>query len=138
MTSLSIIDCCRLLTIDSKTLRQWLTQAQMSLHAHPTDARVKCLTGEQVQTLARLHGRVLHQDADASDASSMPVETQSQISLAALPDADLQTRLVQLETQVTTLQAQLTGLTLQLLRERERATRLAKTGPASRGKASKE
>ncbi len=48
MTSLSFLECCHLLAIDPKTLRQWLAQAKMSLHAHPTDARVKCLTSEQV------------------------------------------------------------------------------------------
>ncbi len=30
MTSLSLAKCCRLLTIDYKTLRQWLAQAQMA------------------------------------------------------------------------------------------------------------
>ncbi len=34
MTSLSFIECCHLLAIDPKTLRQWLAQAQISLHPH--------------------------------------------------------------------------------------------------------
>ena len=59
MTSLSFIECCHLFTIDPKTLRQWLAQAHMPLHAHPTDARLKCLTSEQVHVLANLHDRVL-------------------------------------------------------------------------------
>ena len=59
MTSLSVSECCHLFAIDPKTLRQWLTQAQMSLHTHPMDARIKCLTSEQVHSLASLHGRVL-------------------------------------------------------------------------------
>ena len=49
MNSLSFIECCRLLAIDPKTLRQWLVQAQISLHVHPTDARIKCLTGKPRQ-----------------------------------------------------------------------------------------
>ena len=59
MTSLSLVECCRLLAIDPKTLRQWVAQAQMGLHTDPTNAKIKCLTSEQVQSLARLHGRVL-------------------------------------------------------------------------------
>jgi hypothetical protein len=97
MTSLSFIECCHLLAIDPKTVRQWLAQAQISLHPHPKDARIKCLSTEQIQTLARLHGRVLQQEANASDASSTPSQTQSQMSLSALSDADLQARLTQME-----------------------------------------
>jgi hypothetical protein len=97
MTSLSFIECCHLLAIDPKTLRQWLAQAQISLYPHPKDARIKCLSTEQVQMLARLHGRVLQQEADASDASSTPSEAQCQISLSALADADLRARLAQME-----------------------------------------
>src|SRR6266496_440387 len=100
MTSLSFIECCQLLAVDPKTLRQWLTQAQMSLHAHPSDARIKCLTSEQVFVLANLHDRLL------------------QTSVAAA-DADLRARLTHMEAQMATLQAQITDLTLQLLSERE-------------------
>ncbi len=123
MTSLSIIDCCRLLTIDSKTLRQWLTQAQMSLHAHPTDARVKCLTGEQVQVLAHLHGRAFQllspSGLTPEGASPKPDEAESQVPLSAQASVDLRERLVQMETRLATLQAQVTDLALQLLLERE-------------------
>src|SRR5258708_5569813 len=110
MTSLSFIECCHLLAIDPKTLRQWLAQAQISLHPHPKDARIKCLCPEQVQTLARLHGRVLQPETDASDACSTPSQAQSQRALSALSDTDLRARLVQMEAQVATLQAQLTDL----------------------------
>jgi len=37
MTSLSLAECCRLLAIDPKTLRQWVVQAQMGLHTDPTN-----------------------------------------------------------------------------------------------------
>ena len=44
MTSLAFMECCQRLAVTPKTLRQWLAQAEMSLHAHPTDARITCLT----------------------------------------------------------------------------------------------
>ena len=59
MTTLPLLDCSEMLTIDPKTLRHWLRQAGIPLQPHPTDARVKCLTMEQVQALAALHGRAL-------------------------------------------------------------------------------
>jgi hypothetical protein len=123
MTSLSIIECCHLLAIDPKTLRQWLAQAQMSLHIHPTDARIKCLEVEQVHVLARLHGRVLQASELApTGASPKPDELQCRVPPAVLPDTDLRARLLQVEAQVATLQAQLIDLALQLLQEREQRT----------------
>lgn len=120
MTSLSFIECCHLLDVDPKTLRQWLAQAQMSLHPHSTDARIKCLTGEQIYVLANLHDRVLQPgQLPLASASSQPDETQSQPSPPSSPDADLRARLAQMEAQVAMLQSQLTNLALQLLRERE-------------------
>jgi hypothetical protein len=122
MTSLSFMECCHLFAIDPKTLRQWLAQAQISLHTHPTDARIKCLTSEQVHTLANLHGRVLKPEADAAGASPRPDEAENRMPSASLSDADLRARLAQMETQVATLQAQLTDLALQLLQERQLRT----------------
>jgi hypothetical protein len=122
MTSLSLADCCRLLAIDPKTLRQWLAQAQMALHTDPANAKIKCLEVEQVQTLARLHSRVLQLPAAASAATATTFQAQSQMLPTTLPDTDLRVRLAQMEAQVATLQAQLTDLTLQLLREREQRT----------------
>jgi hypothetical protein len=119
MTSLSLAECCRLLAIDPKTLRQWVVQAQMALHTDPTNAKIKCLQVEQVQSLAHLHGRVLKPEASASAVSLRMSEAQSQGLPTALPDTDLRARLAQLEVQVATLQTQLTDLSLQLLRERE-------------------
>lgn len=59
MTILSLTDCCRLLAIDAKTLRRWLTQAQLTLQPHPTDARLKGVTGDQLRMLAAAHHRSL-------------------------------------------------------------------------------
>jgi hypothetical protein len=116
MTRFSFIESCQRLSIDPKTLRQWLAQAQISLHPHPKDARIKCLTGEQVQVLARMHGRVL---SEAVSASPKPEEAPSGMSPTALSEAALRARLGQLEAQVAALQTQLTDLALQLLRERQ-------------------
>jgi hypothetical protein len=122
MTSLSVSECCHLFAIDPKTLRQWLTQAQMSLHTHPMDARIKCLTSEQAHSLASLHGRVLQLPVEAPHTSPKLDDAQSWVSPSTLSDADLRARLVHMEVQVATLQAQLTHLTLQLLQECEQRT----------------
>src|SRR6266536_2720304 len=122
MSSLSIIECCQLLAIDAKTLRQWLTQAQMSLHVHPTDARLRCLTDEQVHVLARLHSRALQPLVSSAESILKPEEATSQMLAPALADSDLRVRLAQVEAQVATLQAQLTDLALQLLQERQYLT----------------
>jgi hypothetical protein len=125
MTSLSVIEWCHLLAIDPKTLRQWLAQAQISLHTHPRDARIKCLTSEQVHVLASLHSRVLQLPASglaSASASPKPDEAESQIPTTAVPDADLRERLAQMEAKVATLQTQLTHLALQLVQEREQCT----------------
>jgi hypothetical protein len=122
MTSLSFIECCHLLAVDPKTLRQWLAQAQMSLHAHPSDARIKCLEVEQVFVLANLHDRVLQTPVPAASACPTPSQAESQKPLLAAPDAEVRAKLAQMETQIATLQTQLTDLTLQLLREREQRT----------------
>lgn len=86
----------------------------MSLHPHPTDARISCLTREQSHLLAALHGRVLHPSGNPLVGGGVgPGET---------TDADLRTRLAQLEALVAALQTQITDLTFQLLREREQRT----------------
>ena len=56
MTLFPQTDCCSLLGIDPKTLRNWLRDAHMPFATHPSDARLKCLTQAQVQQLAALHG----------------------------------------------------------------------------------
>src|SRR6266849_3375461 len=59
MTLLAQMDGCTMLGIGPKTLRNWLRHAKMQFSTHPTDARLKCLTLEQVQQLATLHARPL-------------------------------------------------------------------------------
>src|SRR5260370_17845277 len=68
MTAISEVECWTMLGIHPKTLRNWLRQAHLHFVAHPTDARLKCLTPEQVQQLAALHARPLPSPAAASPA----------------------------------------------------------------------
>lgn len=128
MTTIPFTDCCTLLGIDPKTLRSWLKQANLLLAAHPTDARLKCLTIEQVQQLATLHGRPLPPlssslaplpEQDPPEREATPKQERTSFSASASEEIELRRSLAALETKVTTLQEQLTQLALQLLRERE-------------------
>ncbi len=129
MTTLPLIDCSEMLAIDAKTLRHWLRQANIPLHPHPTDARVKCLTMEQVRHLAALHGRTLqpHEAPTTSlletsllKAPLVPMGTDLALvqTSAIQPETDLLKQLSKLETQVSTMQQHLAGLALELLQER--------------------
>ena len=66
MTAIPQMECCTMLGIDPKTLRNWLRHAHLHFVAHPTDARLTCLTPEQVQQLATLHARPIAPLATAS------------------------------------------------------------------------
>jgi hypothetical protein len=125
MTTFPLTDCCELLAVDPKTLRQWLKHANMPLHAHPTDRRRKCLTLLQVQHLAGVHGRILQlpETLGASEPST-PSDMDSAIAIvptaSTLPmplpeEAHLTTRLSHLERQVALLHEQLARLTSALL-----------------------
>ena len=119
MTLVPFTDCCAMLGIDAKTLRHWVQQANLSLYPHPSDARIKCVTSEQLEQLAALHHRpvdVLAALAESHPAEPCPPLLPQQPSSQAEPD--LLARLAQLETQVALLQQQLAGLALELLQER--------------------
>jgi len=117
MTTLPLTDCCAMLSIDPKTLRHWLHHAQMPLHAHLTDRRIKCLTTEQLQQLAALHACSL---ALPEGLTPSPLLTSSpRPAPACPPETDLLAKLSQLETQVASMQQHLTHLALELLHERE-------------------
>jgi len=130
MTTIALTDCCTMLGIDPKTLRHWLHQAQMPLHVHPTDARIKCLTSEQVQQLAIVHVRpfALPEALAPSPLVVSPplsvedAPTDTGLALVQRPhcqsETDLLKRLAHLETHVTTMQQQLAQLALELLQER--------------------
>lgn len=124
MTTLPLIDCSEMLAIDAKTLRHWLRQANIPLHPHPTDARVKCLTMEQVRHLAALHGRALkpHEAPTTSLLGAPEMPTGTDLALvqtpAIQPETDLLKKLSHLETHVATMQQHLAELALELLQER--------------------
>ena len=116
MTLVSLTDCCRLLVIDAKTLRRWLSRSGMSAQPHPLDARCKCVTREQVQQLAAVHRRTLadqeglHFQPETS-ALSTPDRSAPVLS-DVLPDfsahiASLSKQLVGLQAHITTLAHQL-------------------------------
>ncbi len=136
MTLVSLTDCCRLLVIDPKTLRRWLSHCGMSAGPHPLDARCKCVTREQVQQLAAVHRRTL------ADQEGLPVHPEpSALSTAGrsapvlsevLPDfsahiASLSKQLVGLQAHVATLEHQLALLVEPLQKEQRWRTSQAET-----------
>jgi hypothetical protein len=100
MTLIAQTECCTMLGIDPKTLRNWLKYADMQFMAHPTDARLKCLTEMQVQHLATLHHRPL---------PSLPC-----VPLPSVSEADLCQALLHLQAQVASLQEQLAHLMVEV------------------------
>ena len=116
MTHLSQLDCCTVLGIDPKTLRQWMRQAQMLFSPHPTDARLKCLTAAQVQQLAAQHARPLPWPAaESSVALLAPAGSASATDVAVLTQ-----QLAHLQRSVITIQEQVTALVLEVARDRQR------------------
>ncbi len=122
MTTIAQTDCCTMLGIDPKTLRNWLRHANMQFVTHPSDARLKCLTQEQVQQLAALHDRPLSSPLTAQpgqESEALPPSPTHSLPNSGVPEADLGQSLVRLQAQVATMQEHLTQLVLELLHERE-------------------
>jgi len=120
----------RLLGIHPKTLHLWLKAAEFPLAAHPTDARLKCVTAEHLLELARRHGRQLPELAQALGSPEEHVRflSPNQAELApqacvwpttSSPEVGLIEHLIGLETRIVTLQEQFAQLALALLEERE-------------------
>jgi hypothetical protein len=132
MTTLPVADGARMLGIHPKTLHHWLTQAHVPVVAHLTDARIKCVTLEQIQQVARLHGRPLQSPATAPPVPSQgqappppeneadPLQTAHSLPIPYAPETDLIQKLSCLETRVATLSEHLAQLALALLQERDR------------------
>ena len=129
MTLVPFTDCCAMLGIDAKTLRNWLRQANLEWAAHPKDARLKCLTREQVEQLATLHTRQLPSPLSPPLARALvapgKLESEAQLLEAPIllptpvsPEADLRKQLACLEKSVTSMQEHLAQLALELLQER--------------------
>ena len=83
MTTLPLADCSRMLGIHPKTLRHWLKQAGVPLAAHSRDARIKCVTEEDLQQVARLHGDRLRSLRLAAAAASLQAKTGAEIAMMA-------------------------------------------------------
>lgn len=124
MTLLPLTDCCFLLGVDPKTLRLWLTSAQVACRPHPTDARLKCLTPPQLHHLAALHDRFLPDplpqtvSGPLAPSLSPPDERVPHVA----PEADVQHQLTLLHAQVATLQEHVTQLALAVVRQQQQQT----------------
>jgi hypothetical protein len=133
MALLPLTTCAQLLGIHPKTLQHWLKEANLPLVTHPTDARIKCLTEQHLQEVAKLHERLLPHPPSGSisseeHATSLPankmgfdrrVGSLSPPSIRA-DEPDLMQKLSCLETKVMALQEQIAHLAVVLLQERER------------------
>jgi hypothetical protein len=130
MTHLSQLDCCTLLGINPKTLRQWMRQAQVQFAPHPTDARLKCLTAAQVQQLAAQHARPLPWPTSTPPGlpEALPVADNQMTLLPSVGShsatltevAALTQQVVHLQRSVMTMQEQITALVLEVARDRQR------------------
>ncbi len=138
MTIMSLADSCRLLAIDAKTLRRWLRLAHISVQTHPFDARLKCVTSEQVQQVATTHRRTLPESSEhplpvAPSAPSNPPDVSaafvwsSVVSEVSGPITELTQQLGSLQVQVVMLQHQLALLTEHLQKEQQGRTSVIKT-----------
>lgn len=113
MTFLSLAEGCRRLGIDAKTLRRWLAQAQLPLQRHPSDARLKGITGEQLRLLATAH----HRSLSALPDELPPLAPTAHPEVPPLPAEllDLLQTLSTLPAQLAALQQQLAALTQRLV-----------------------
>lgn len=104
MSLLSLADSCRLLAIDAKTLCRWLRLAHISVQAHPLDARLTCVTSEQLQHLAAMHRRTL----PASSEQPYPVAPSDvrDASIWSSVVSEESSPIMQLTQQLGSLQAQ--------------------------------
>src|SRR5579872_4390794 len=103
MTVVPVAQAAHRLGIDTKTLRRWLTEAQLALHNHPGDGRKKGVSSEHLHLLAHLHQRSLA-SFPAEPSAPVPNEVPALSALVvALPEqlAALQTQIAALQQQVT-------------------------------------
>jgi hypothetical protein len=100
------------------TLRHWLRLAHISVQAHPFDARLKCVTSEQVQHLAATHRRTLPESSELPFPAAPPAPSirpdvstasvwSSVVSEVSGPITELTQQLGSLQAQVAMLQHQL-------------------------------
>ena len=130
MTIISLADCCRLLAIDPKTLRRWLSLAHLPVQPHPLDTRLKCVTHEQLQQVAAAHHPTLPESSEQpfQAETSAPSTSEDVIRASVLssvmsdgsvPITELTQQLGSLQAHVATLQYHLALLTEQLQKEQQ-------------------
>jgi hypothetical protein len=130
MSIISLADCCRLLAIDPKTLRRWLSLAHLPVQPHPLDTRLKCVTHEQLQLVAAAHHRRLPESREQPfQAETSASSTASDVRCASVLSSvmsdvsvlitELTQQLGSLQAPVATLQPQLALLTEQLQKEQQ-------------------
>ena len=106
MTFVSVTQASRRLGIDAKTLRRWLTDAQLPLQTHPDDGRKKGVSEEHLQALARRHQRRL-----TSSSEEVPAQLPCQIPAWPAALLSLPEQLSSMQAQLVTLQQQVAALT---------------------------
>ncbi len=111
MTVVSLTQASARLGIDLKTLRRWLSDAQLPLHPDPQDARKKGVCVEHLHLLAHRHQRSLI--SASADSSAQEASSSSALPAAVLALPEL---LSVLQAQITALQQQVATLT-QLLQQ---------------------
>jgi hypothetical protein len=137
MTMVSLTDGCRLLTIDPKTLHRWMSLSHLSAQPHPLDARLKCVTLEQVQQVAVTHRRTLPESSEQhfqpeTSAPSTPSDVirasvvSSVVSAVSVHITALTQQLGSLQAHVATLHHQLALLTEQVQQEQQWRTSVTK------------
>ncbi len=88
MSFVSLTQAAQALGIDPKTLRRWLTQGQVPVLSHPSDARLKGLNESALHELARQHGRQVSRASTPNlplpqrwaDGSTVPQEVLDQLA----------------------------------------------------------
>lgn len=139
MTLVSLTYCSHLLALDPKTLRRWMGLLGICAQPHPTDARLKCLTPQQVQQLAQTHRRTLADEVQpaisapttASRVVSPSVGSDVLPDRGALVSSSLTKQLDSLQAHVATLEQQLTLVTDQLQKEQQWRRSQASQAPAT-------
>src|SRR5579859_1669119 len=106
MTFISLAQARRQLDVDPKTLRRWLTQAQLPILSHPNDRRLKGIREPQLRELAQQHHRQL--------TTLAPEPPPTQQALAPPDPSALLDLLHELHELIAALQQQVSVLTAQL------------------------
>jgi hypothetical protein len=124
MALIPLMDGYDLLDMDAKTVRTALKRAGIVPSPHPTDARIKCLTTEQIERLAAQHARVLRPilpGQPGSAATGEPTRAVGGSAPAPEPDRALLQRLATLESRLAQLCEHLSDLAWLLLKLRDGA-----------------